>query len=591
MRDEDFEKLIGQLKNMSNSQKATFVKTLGLSGNTADKIGSGAGSQIKGRLQEELQAGVGSAKKFLEESLQALKGPTENVLGPFSAINAEFKELRTQAEAFTKAGYDRSMYDFDSAISAAASRSLKLTGNLQAQRQATAALTEGFSVAAFATAGFRNEIFEAATSLQAAGFDTDAYSSILNTATMSFNLSENQIRGLTGELVALQKQFALSPRKMMQDYDYFAKNFAYSTKRLNENFAQLQKMSRMTGVDFKTLTGAFGENMDTFEGSAQMAGRLNQILGKSVFNSIELLNKTEAQRAEIIRKRLQSELGGRINNLGKFRLKAVARQLKMTPAEAQAFLRGETPKALTSDRLKEMQKKDPAEVMSKMSDNLTKEMTSLSERIGAFQQPYERSMIELTTSFREGIRTGTAFQKGVAEVSRKMSAAFLGEIKAGEDAGGMKNLNKSLMSLGKSIASEGGIISTGIKSVGQGLKLVREGIEKSLPAVLSSPTANRGAGLAATLDGTAGSPSVAPAQPRSPQTPGGQATPTTPQVQITEASQKATQKAVASGVAQGMNNMNITLVVPGLGASMQPSYAGVLKVGDLVLDVDQGGQQ
>ena len=529
------------------------------------------GKKLSGRLEEELQVTADNAKKFLKESLEALKGPTEDVLGPFSAINAEFKELRTQAEAFTKAGYDRSMYDFDSAISSAASRSLKLTGNLQAQRQATAALTEGFSVAAFTTSKFREQIFEAATSLQAAGFDTDAYSSILETATMSFNLSRKEIKGLTAELVSLQKQFALSPRKMMQDYDYFAKNFAYSTKRLNENFAKLQKMSRITGVDFRKLTESFGENMDTFEGSAQMAGRLNQILGKSMFSSIDLLNKTEAERAEVIRKGIQDRFGGRIDQLKKFELKAIATQLKMSPDEARRFLRGETPKALTDEKFKKMQKQDPAEVMSKMAGNLTKEMTSLSKRIGAFQQPYERSMIELTTSFREGIRTGTAFQEGVAKVSRQMSAAFLGEAKAGLDAGGMKNLNKALSTLGKSIGEKGGIVSEGITAVGQGLKLVRTAIEKSVGTLLTGDSANRGAGIASTLDGSG--------------------TKFSPQVQISQSSQKATQNAVANGVAQGMNNMNITLVVPGLGGSSQASYTGILKVDGLVLDVDQGAQQ
>ena len=568
MKDEDFRKLIEQIGKMSNRQKTTFAKSLGLSSDVARKVGDGAGSQIKGRLEEELQAGVGNAKRFLTESLEAIKGPTENVLGPFSAINAQFKELRTQAEAFTKAGYDRSMYNFDTAIASAADRSLKLTGNLQAQQQATRALMDGFQAVAFTTGKFREEIFETATSLQAAGFDTDAYASIVDTATMSFNLSREEIRGLTAELVDLQKQFALNPRKMMQDYDYFAKNFAYSTTRLNENFAKLQKMSRITGVDFRKLTESFGENMDTFEGSAQMAGRLNQILGKSMFSSIDLLNKTEAERAEVIRKGIQDRFGGRVDQLKKFELKAIATQLKMSPDEARRFLRGEAPKAAKD--LEKMAKKDPAAIMSKMSGNLTKEMGKLTEGIKAFQMPYERSMIELTNSFREGIQTGTAFQKGIGEVARQMSAGILGpEKRAGlETAGNLKNVNEALRTLGKTIGGEDGAVVKAFKTIGDAGKTLREAIEGTTGLALNPKggPANRGADIADTLTVRA-------------------ATVQASEVKVSDKGAQVFGEQVATAVASALNaKLNIQ------GQYQTPQSNTTLTSG-YILDYNQGSQQ
>ena len=45
-------------------------------------------------------------------------------------------------------------------------------------------------------------------------------------------MSTGEIKQLTAGLVSLQKEFALNPQKLMQDYDYFAKNFAYTTDRL-----------------------------------------------------------------------------------------------------------------------------------------------------------------------------------------------------------------------------------------------------------------------------------------------------------------------------------------------------------------------
>jgi len=569
MKDEDFKNLIEQIGKMSNRQKTSFAKSLGLSSNAADKAGSSMGSQVGSRLREELKVTGEAAKDLLKQSMEAIKGPVDQVLGPFSALNAQFKELRTQAEAFSKAGYDRSIYNFDTAISAAADRSLKLTGNLQAQQQATRALMDGFQAVAFTTGKFREEIFETAASLQAAGFDTDAYASIVDTATMSFNLSRDEIRGLTAELVGLQKQFALNPRKMMQDYDYFAKNFAYSTTRLNENFAKLQKMSRITGVDFRKLTESFGENMDTFEGSAQMAGRLNQILGKSMFNSIDLLGKNEAERAEVIREGLQKRFGSRIGRLEKFEIKAIAAQLKMSPDEARRFLRGEAPKAAKD--LEKMAKKDPAAIMSKMSGNLTKEMGKLTEGIKAFQMPYERSMIELTNSFREGIQTGTAFQKGIGEVARQLSAGILGpEKRLGLDtAGNLKNVNAALRSLGKTLGREDGPVAEGLTALKVGVKTFRDYLENAAGALLKTEggPANRGEGIARTLTVRAAAVQAS-------------------EVKVSDKGAQVFGEQVATAVANALNaKLNIQ------GQYQTPQNNTTLTSGLTLRDMNQGSQQ
>ena len=530
--------------------------------------GGGGTSSSGSRLRDELQNTKEALKRFKKESLDAIKGPVDQVLGPFSALTAQFKQLRLEAEEFSKAGYDRSLYNFDTAIAAAADRSLKLTGNLQAQQQATRALMDGFQAVAFTTGKFREEIFETAASLQAAGFDTDAYASIVDTATMSFNLSRDEIRGLTAELVDLQRQFALNPRKMMQDYDYFAKNFAYSTTRLNENFAKLQKMSRITGVDFRKLTESFGENMDTFEGSAQMAGRLNQILGKSMFSSIDLLNKTEAERAEVIRKGIQDRFGGRIDQLKKFELKAIATQLKMSPDEARRFLRGEAPKAAKD--LKKMEEKNPAAIMSKMSGNLTKEMGKLTEGIKAFQMPYERSMIELTNSFREGIQTGTAFQKGIGEVARQMSAGILGpEKRLGLDtAGNLKNVNAGLRSLGKTLSAEDGAVAQSLKALGDGLKTFRDYLDKGVGLALKTEggAQNRGDDLARTLTVRAAAVQAS-------------------EVKVSDKGAQVFGEQVATAVANALNaKLNIQ------GQYQAPQNNTMLTSG-LTLDLNQGSQQ
>ena len=138
-----------------------------------------------------------------------------------------------------------------------------------------------------------------------------------------------------------------------------------------------------------------------------------------------------------------------------------------------------------------------------MSGNLTKEMGKLTEGIKAFQMPYERSMIELTNSFREGIQTGTAFQKGIGEVARQMSAGILGpgERLGLKQAGDLKNINEGLRSLGKTLGAEDGPVATSLTALKDGLKTFRAGLNELAGIAFKTEggPANRGEDLARTL--------------------------------------------------------------------------------------------
>ncbi len=424
MDKDQYKQLIEQISKMSSTQKEGFVKALGgtAPGGTASTSRSYMGSAV-GDLKAAATSG---AVEQIKKAFDSLKGPVDQVVGGFSSLRNEFDMLRQSGESFVKAGYSKSMVNFSSAISAAADASYKATGNFKAAEAAIAGLQNNFQAVGFVGEGFRKELFSIASTLEAAGYDTEAYANIVDTATMAFNMSTGEIKQLTAGLVSMQKEFALNPQKLMQDYDYFAKNFAYTTDRLNENFMKLQKMSRTTGVGFQKLAQSFGENMDTFEGSAQMAGRLNQILGKSMFNSIDLLNKTEAERAETIKKGVLERFGNRVGELQKFELKAIGATLGMNADETKRFLRGEAPKAAKD--MEKLAKKDPVKVASA---NLKNEMDGLVDTIRSFQNPYEREMIRMNNALRRGAKSSNMFADGMEEAMRKASAGMLGGTSVG----------------------------------------------------------------------------------------------------------------------------------------------------------------
>ena len=154
------------------------------------------------------------------------------------------------------------------------------------------------------------------------GFDVSKFAEIVDSAALAFNSNEQEINSLTSTLINVQREIPVSGRELAQNFRRAQQDFAYSADQMMDNFIGLQKMSTTTGISFDRLTSVFGQKLDSFRGSAQLAGQLNQILGKSAFNSMELLTMTETERATRVRGAIL-ESGRSIEDMGKFEILAL----------------------------------------------------------------------------------------------------------------------------------------------------------------------------------------------------------------------------------------------------------------------------
>ena len=136
-----------------------------------------------------------------------------------------------------------------------------------------------------------------------------------------------------------------------------------------ENFRALQLTSAQTGVGFDKLTSSFGESMDTFEGSANKAGTLNAILGRSVFNSIDLLGQTEAQRIDTIVKGIRNSVDVKTLGNNKFQLKAISKGLGLSPDDTRRLLTGQM---TVDEALAQKKSKDPMDEARRQQAHLLK---------------------------------------------------------------------------------------------------------------------------------------------------------------------------------------------------------------------------
>ena len=408
--------IIEALRNADAEERRQLGRALRDAG-----VDTGDGGRNRGRTGRLLQGARRGVTDVGAAVAQAAMN-IDDVLMPLQAAVEQAAEFRKQNEEFFRAGYSNQMFDFSKSLQATADESLKLTGNFKAFRSTTEAFKRDFKGLGFVSEDFRQSLLKTGVALETAGFNMNDYAKIVDSAAFAFNKSEGEIKGIAATLIKTSREFAVSPKEISENFQFAQKNFAYTSKRFMSNFLELQKMSKMTGVSFNKLAGSFGESMDSFKGSAQTAGTLNQILGKSVFNSIDLLNKTEAERAETIRKGIQDRFGSRVENLQKFELKAIAKGLNMNVEEARRFLRGDPPKTMKD--MKKLEEKDPVKMASA---NLGNELDQLKEGVNSFRRPFERNMIAFSSRALEAAKRLNGMSDGIDAFANRISRTFAGE--------------------------------------------------------------------------------------------------------------------------------------------------------------------
>ena len=115
----------------------------------------------------------------------------------------------------------------------------------------------------------------------------------------------------------------LSPGQMAKDMQAAIPVFVRFGKVVGERvFMQLEKQVKQTGLAMQDLLSIAGQ-FDTFEGAAQIAGRLNAVLGGNLLNSTELLLASEADRIKMLKNTIR--LSGREwKNMGRLERQMIA---------------------------------------------------------------------------------------------------------------------------------------------------------------------------------------------------------------------------------------------------------------------------
>jgi hypothetical protein len=328
----------------------------------------------------------------------------------FDAIKEDYKDLiKIQKEFIQQGGQHFGRFaegqEFNKAISQAGETMFKYFGNIQQGQRAFFDTSKAMKAFVMVNNKVKNDMATTVGVANELGISTETMTGIFDTAIQSFGATGDEAVSLGRKVANMSQQLAMSPQELASNFAKAQKSLLYDSGKVEGIFRKLQFTSRATGVSFDSLTSAFGSSMDTFQGSSEKAGKLNAILGKSVFNSIDLLGKSESERLETIVGGVRKNLRGGVQNLGKFELQSIASGLGMTPDETRRLLSGKT---TVEEALKTKAPKDPREkalqALAVGAENVDDRFSSLIETLDATRDPIKRAFIDVAAAQRNNFK-------------------------------------------------------------------------------------------------------------------------------------------------------------------------------------------
>ena len=175
----------------------------------------------------------------------------------------------------------------------------------------------------------------------------------------SFKMTNDDALGLQNRIMALGDEIGMGAPKMMESFAQAAPRLAIHGKNMEKVFRSVASSSAQLGLEVDDVL-SLAEGFQTFEGSAQAAGKLNSILGGGFIDNIELMNASfedPAKAAEMIQQSFR-DAGRTVESLGPAGVKAAAAAAGFSDvAKFTKFLNGQIDSAeLAADTEKDMQK-------------------------------------------------------------------------------------------------------------------------------------------------------------------------------------------------------------------------------------------
>jgi hypothetical protein len=230
----------------------------------------------------------------------------------------------------------------------------------------------------------------AAAANEQLGISADVTARNMNTMMQAMGMTTEAAISHSNELASLAISLGRPPRQVAEDFAAAAPQLARFGSRMTGVFEELQIQAAATGVSMQELLN-IAERMDTFEGAAEAAGRLNAILGGGVLNSMDLLAAEGPDKIRLIQEAF-GRAGISMGELDQRTQRYVASVLGTDALQANRLLTGsigDQEAALRSLRLEE----EDLEAQREQAASIQQKLTALMSAFGVAVMP----LVEMIT--------------------------------------------------------------------------------------------------------------------------------------------------------------------------------------------------
>ena len=185
--------------------------------------------------------------------------------------------------------------------------------------------------------GTGHELAELSAKMGILGVDTQNQGKLFFTLMKGMNMTERSAKKYALRVVDLSKKLKMGLAATVANLNELMPTLLVHGDKATKVFENLSAMARKAGISVSTLMGAVGQTFDTFEGAANATQALNAILGGPYLNAIDMVHKTEDERAKSLVNMFQAS-GRAYRDLDRYSKKAIMHQLNISDAaEAEAF--------------------------------------------------------------------------------------------------------------------------------------------------------------------------------------------------------------------------------------------------------------
>ena len=453
-----------------------------IQGRLGDSVGSLANLWRGGILESVLDTGISTDS--LKEGFKQMANPV-NIIGTLMSSVLQSTILAVKQAGDLKAQYVGATGDlegFNSEIlgfDGAATGAMRFGVGMEEASKASMALRENMSTFTAADEDQRKAMIQTAASFENLGVSSAEFGSNLQEMQMSLGMTADEALETQKGFTKMAKGIGVPLNKLSKDFAQNGKALAAYGDSAIQVFEELSKTSKQTGLDMSELL-SITQKFDTFEGAADAAGKMNQLLGGPFLDSMQLLGaETEQQRVALLQNSLQMS-GKSFDSMSKFEKQALAlattqgdvsKAAALFSAKARAMRKETDAAGMSQERLEELQRQSVT-----VGQDLKMIMQSLAVAIGPLVTVVKflaSGFLQLNDFFEGFLGQGI----GAVAAIGSIVAAFM-TFKKVRDI--IRNLSGDIEDLGPTVedtvggagdASESFFsrLGSGLRSLGQGL--------------------------------------------------------------------------------------------------------------------------